>query len=90
MGDIRRREFIRLAAPAALGLAASAGLARASGPQPADAEEKTGATRRVKIGQIGTGHAHAAGKMSTFRKLKNDYEVVGGSSRAERRGWLLR
>ena len=77
MGDIRRREFIRLAAPAALGLAASAGLARASGPQPARAEEKTGATRRVKIGQIGTGHAHAAGKMSTFRKLKNDYEVVG-------------
>jgi len=77
MDDIRRREFIRLAGPASLGLAASASLVRAVGQQPADAAEKTGTTRRVKIGQIGTGHAHASGKMSTFRKLKSDYEVVG-------------
>jgi predicted dehydrogenase len=32
---------------------------------------------RIKIGQIGTGHEHAAGKMSTFRKLSDRYEVVG-------------
>jgi len=33
--------------------------------------------KRIKIGQIGTGHEHASGKMSTFRKLSDHYEVVG-------------
>lgn len=33
--------------------------------------------RRIKIGQIGTAHAHAAGKMTALRKLADDYEVVG-------------
>ena len=33
--------------------------------------------QRIKIGQIGTGHEHASGKMSTFRKLSDHYEVVG-------------
>lgn len=33
--------------------------------------------KRIKIGQIGTAHAHAAGKMTTLRKLGRDYEVVG-------------
>ncbi|MHC4120687.1 MAG: Gfo/Idh/MocA family protein [Planctomycetota bacterium] len=31
----------------------------------------------VKIGQIGTAHAHAAGKMATLRKLAEHYQVVG-------------
>jgi predicted dehydrogenase len=31
----------------------------------------------IKIGQIGTGHEHASGKMSTLRKLTDHYEVVG-------------
>ncbi|MBL7188384.1 MAG: Gfo/Idh/MocA family oxidoreductase [Phycisphaerae bacterium] len=31
----------------------------------------------IKVGQIGTAHAHAAGKMATLRKLSNHYEVVG-------------
>jgi len=31
---------------------------------------------RIKIGQIGTGHAHAAGKMDVYRN-SDDYEVVG-------------
>jgi len=34
-------------------------------------------TKRIKVGQIGTTHAHAAGKMATLRKLSEDYEVVG-------------
>lgn len=34
-------------------------------------------SRRVKIGQIGTGHGHAAGKMETLRSLPDEYEVVG-------------
>lgn len=32
---------------------------------------------RIKVGQIGTRHAHAAGKMATLRKLGELYEVVG-------------
>jgi predicted dehydrogenase len=32
---------------------------------------------RIKIGQIGTGHEHASGKMDTLRKLSEHYEVVG-------------
>jgi len=77
MAEMKRREFIEMAGPAALGLAASLGLARVTTAQPAETKEKTGASKRVKIGQIGTAHAHAAGKTSTLRKLKEEYEVVG-------------
>ena len=31
----------------------------------------------IKIGQIGVGHEHAAGKMEAFRQLAEVYEVVG-------------
>ena len=31
---------------------------------------------KIKIGQIGVGHAHAAGKMDVYRKSP-EYEVVG-------------
>lgn len=32
---------------------------------------------RIKIGQIGTAHSHARGKMETLRRLTDQYEVVG-------------
>ncbi len=32
---------------------------------------------RIKAGQIGVGHAHAAGKMMAMRKLTDDYDIVG-------------
>ena len=32
---------------------------------------------KIRIGQIGTKHAHAAGKYRTIRKFREDYEVVG-------------
>lgn len=32
---------------------------------------------RIKVGQIGIGHNHAAAKMATFRKLADHFEVVG-------------
>jgi predicted dehydrogenase len=35
------------------------------------------ASSKIRIGQIGTKHAHASGKMATMRKFSNDYEVVG-------------
>jgi predicted dehydrogenase len=34
-------------------------------------------SKRIKVGQIGTAHAHAAGKMATLRKLSQYYEVIG-------------
>ena len=34
-------------------------------------------SKRIKVGQIGTAHAHAAGKMATLRKRSEYYEVVG-------------
>ncbi|MCA9122696.1 MAG: Gfo/Idh/MocA family oxidoreductase [Planctomycetaceae bacterium] len=33
--------------------------------------------QRIKVGQIGTKHAHASGKMDTLRKFSDLYEVVG-------------
>ncbi len=34
-------------------------------------------SNRIRIGQIGTSHAHASGKMQAIRSLPNLYEVVG-------------
>jgi predicted dehydrogenase len=60
---IDRRELLKLAPAAAM--AAFPGVTSASaGP-------------KIKAGQIGTRHAHAAGKMATMRKLDQLYEVVG-------------
>ena len=72
--SISRREFLsrssKIAGAGVLGLAASP-IARAASPDlgPKD--------KRIKIGQIGTAHAHARGKMETLRKLDREYEVVG-------------
>jgi predicted dehydrogenase len=33
--------------------------------------------RRIKIGQIGTAHGHAEGKIATARKFADDFEFVG-------------
>ena len=40
------------------------------------AQQNTGVDR-IKIGQLGTRHAHAVGKMEALRKLSDLYEVVG-------------
>lgn len=64
---IRRRVFVANGA-AFCGLAAL-GTARGG--------EAGGKRRRVKVGQIGVGHAHAGGKMAALRKLADDFEVVG-------------
>ena len=44
---------------------------------PAVAARASAAEPRIRIGQIGTAHAHAAGKMSAMRELAEDFEVVG-------------
>src|SRR6185503_11695386 len=60
MPSFRRRHFLQLAA---------AGAFAASRPAFA-------APPRIKIGQIGTGHGHASGKMETMRR-SDEWEVVG-------------
>ncbi|MEP6670736.1 MAG: Gfo/Idh/MocA family oxidoreductase [Chthoniobacter sp.] len=65
MNIFTRRRFLHTAALAGIS-AATVGRAQDAGAKPA----------RIRIGQIGTAHAHAAGKMDTMRKSE-DYEVVG-------------
>ena len=36
-----------------------------------------GAKPRIRIGQLGSGHSHAAGKLAAIRKLSGDCELVG-------------
>ncbi len=82
MSRLERREFLRSAAGTGLTLGATGWLA----PRPARAAR---ATRKIKVGQIGVGHAHAGGKMATFRKLSDEFEVVGvvEPSEAIRKKW---
>lgn len=70
MPSIPRRKFLERSAGAAAALAA----AQALRPHLAPAAE---AAKLAKVGQIGTAHSHAADKMSAFRKLTDDYDVVG-------------
>jgi predicted dehydrogenase len=63
-GVVSRRRFVGVAAMA--GFAVTQARAADSGTPPA----------RIRIGQIGTAHAHAAGKMETLRKSA-DFELVG-------------
>jgi len=62
----RRRSFLQASAAAATALVAGR-CSSAQDPKP----------RKVKIGQIGTVHAHAGGKMDALRRLADDFEVVG-------------
>lgn len=67
---MKRREF--LIGAGVMGLAGLSGRRIAGAPA-----DELGKGRRIKIGQIGTGHAHAAGKMRAIRNLPQFYEVVG-------------
>ena len=70
MSGIRRRDFLR----ASIGSAATAAAACGLAPRPALAGS---GNAKIRVGQIGVGHAHASGKMHTLRKLVEHYEVVG-------------
>lgn len=68
---MKRREFLQNGGKfAGMGLIASSLAANAKA-------RAIRSLKRIKVGQIGTVHAHAAGKMATLRKLSEDYEVVG-------------
>ena len=65
MTFIDRRHFLSTASAACLSVAASSG------------EASVGKKEKIKIGQIGTGHAHASGVFSQLRQVTDDYELVG-------------
>ena len=71
MSSTTRRGFLKRST-AACGLAGGASLC-----MPAVLRAQDKGSKPIKIGQIGTAHGHASGKLSTLRKLKQDYEVVG-------------
>jgi predicted dehydrogenase len=65
MNTFSRRDFLSAAGASLVAGALSGGL-------PARAQSKS----RIRVGQIGTGHAHAAGKMGALR-ASQDFEIVG-------------
>jgi len=64
MSMFTRRRFVGAVAMTGLGVVRGRG------------DEANGKAAKIRIGQIGTAHAHAAGKMETLRK-SGDFEVVG-------------
>ncbi len=70
MNDHDRRRFLA----STVGAGAAAAVAPWLQPRAAAAERRT---ERIKVGQIGIGHNHAAAIMATLRKLGDQYEVVG-------------
>ena len=65
MKSLDRRHFLAAAA------AATSSLSLTTRPVRAAQKEK------IKIGQIGTGHAHASGVFSQLKQVTDDYEQVG-------------
>ena len=45
-----------------------------------------GAKSRIKIGQLGSGHSHASGKLAAIRKLSDDFDLVGVAQPREASG----
>ena len=76
--QLDRRTFLAATGQAAVGLA---GLS-ASGVAGTAADG--GGKVKIRIGQIGTGHAHASGKMASLRR-SGDFEVVGLAEPDEKR-----
>ena len=77
---MKRRDFIKTTSAAAI---AAPTLSLLSNDIRAARKEK------IKVGQIGTMHAHASGKLATIRKFSDQYELIGVvEPNAERRAQL--
>ncbi len=71
MTSVDRRAFLAGTAAAGLSLAADSS-------QPATAGRVARAKKpKIKIGQIGTGHAHARGVFGQLKQVTDDFELVG-------------
>ena len=71
MNTYSRRDFLRASTTAGLAAGAWAALKTTHAQTGAGAKPP-----KIRIGQIGTAHAHAAGKMDTLRH-SDDFELVG-------------
>lgn len=71
---MKRREFFAACGKASLGWAAAGPLVMLAQARPAAGPGAK--PPRIRIGQIGTAHAHAAGKIAALRR-SGDFEVVG-------------
>lgn len=70
MNMFNRRHLLRTATATSAALLAEHWIGKSA--TGADASRE-----KIKIGQIGTAHEHASAKMATFRKLADQFEVVG-------------
>jgi len=71
MTSVDRRTFLAGTAAAGLSLAANS-------PRSVTASRVARAKKpRIKIGQIGTGHAHARGVFAQLKQVTDDFELVG-------------
>lgn len=73
MTTLSRREFLRGSMAAGMAVGGLNGPCSELLGAESGSETRTG---RIRIGQIGTAHAHAGGKMDTMRK-SDEFEVVG-------------
>ena len=67
MTSVDRRSFLAAAGTATAGFTLAASTGRAAKPR----------KEKLKIGQIGTGHAHARGVFSQLKQVTDDFELVG-------------
>ncbi len=75
---MRRRAFFQSSAKyIAAGVALMVGPPTFFPTRSSRGDNQSAATSKIKIGQIGTGHAHAAGKFAAVRSLRDLYDVVG-------------
>jgi predicted dehydrogenase len=66
-----KRDFIRTSAMSA-GAVAASGILTARG-----ASGTGGKSRKIRIGQLGVGHAHASERLSSLKGLADEFEIVG-------------
>ncbi len=67
MSHLDRRTFSKAAALSLVPLVAGSHVAQADATEP----------QRIRVGQIGTRHAHALGKLDTVLKMPERFELVG-------------
>lgn len=70
VSKLKRRQFLRQVGASAVAASAVSNLAK---PALATATGK----EKIRIGQIGTGHAHARGVFRSLKSVNDDFEIVG-------------
>jgi predicted dehydrogenase len=69
---MKRRNFIKTTSMSNAGIIAAPGILMGAGWKATNDK-----IEKIKIGQIGISHSHAAGKINTLKKMPDVYEIVG-------------